>query len=106
MNFIWLYVRIESEKDRIFEKQLETIAGKTYPMGIEELILEQERKAGEKRGETKGILEIILSSYDNGLNVPIISNITGLSEKEVEKILKEKGKIQYPPFFKSHTFHF
>jgi len=89
MNFLRFYVRLNPEKSAIFEKQLETITGKTYPMGIEELILEQERKAAEKKGK----IEVILASYDNGLAVSLISNITNLSENEVVKILKENGRL-------------
>jgi len=101
MNFLRFYVRLDTEKDRIFEKQLVTITGKNYPMGIEELILEQERRAGEKRGEMKGekrgemkrTVEIILASYDEGLKVPQIARITQLTEEKVLQILVDHGKI-------------
>jgi len=85
MNFLRFYVRLDTEKDRIFEKQLETITGKNYPMGIEELILEQERKART--------IEIILASYDEGLKIPQIARITQLAEEEVLQILVDHGKI-------------
>ena len=70
-------------------------------MGIEELILEQERKAGEKRGEKKGekrgemkrTIEIILASYDEGLKIPQIARITQLAEEKVLQILVDHGKI-------------
>ena len=93
MNFLRFYVHLDTEKDRIFEKQLVTITGKYYPMGIEELILEQERKAGEMRGEVKRTVEIILASYDEGLKVPQIARITQLSKEKVLKILVDHGKI-------------
>lgn len=89
MNFLRFYVRLDIEKDRIFEEQLETITGKNYPMGIEELILDQERKASEK----KRTVEIILASYDEGLKVPQIARITQLAEEEVLQILVNHGKI-------------
>jgi hypothetical protein len=31
------------------------VTGKTYPMGIEQFLLERERKIGEKKGIEKGI---------------------------------------------------
>ena len=97
MDFQLSDFTIDIEKDRIFEKQLVTITGKNYPMGIEELILEQERKAGEKRGEMKGekkrTVEIILASYDEGLKIPQIARITQLTEEKVLKILADHGKI-------------
>jgi predicted transposase YdaD len=98
MNFLRFYVRLNLDKSVIFEKQLETITGKSYPMGIEELILEQERKAGEKRGEKRGEIkgktEVVLASFDDGLKVPQIARITNLPEKVVEKILKDHGKME------------
>ena len=76
---------IDIEKNRIFEKQLVTITDKNYPMGIEELILEQERKART--------IEIILASYDEGLKIPQIARITQLAEEKVLQILVDHGKI-------------
>ncbi len=101
MNFLRLYVRLNSEKSAIFEREIKTITGKTYPMGIEELILDLERKAGEKIGEKRGkeigkekrTVEIVLDSYDIGLELDVISKISRLSVSKVKKILKENNRI-------------
>ena len=95
------YVRLNSEKSAIFEREIKTITGKTYPMGIEELILDLERKAGEKIGEKRGkeigkekrTVEIVLDSYDIGLELDVISKISRLSVSKVKKILKENNRI-------------
>ncbi|TVQ50628.1 MAG: hypothetical protein EA362_01980 [Saprospirales bacterium] len=105
MNFLRLYVRLNSEKSAIFESELRTIIGKTYPMGIEELVLDLERKAGqkigekigekrgEKRGKEKRTIEMVLDSYDIGLELDVISKISRLSASEVKKILKENDRL-------------
>ena len=74
-------------------------------MGIEELILDLERKAGEKIGEKRGkeigkeigkekrTVEMVLDSYDIGLELDVISKISRLSVSKVKKILKENNRI-------------
>jgi len=47
---------------------------------------------GEWKGKLEGKIEIILSSYDDGLDITRIARITKLSEAEVVRILKEHGK--------------
>jgi predicted transposase/invertase (TIGR01784 family) len=55
----------------------------------------------EERGLTFGKLEgrseektlVVLKGFDNNLTISLISNITELSENEVEKILKENGRL-------------
>ncbi|TVQ42808.1 MAG: hypothetical protein EA362_12540, partial [Saprospirales bacterium] len=55
LNFLRFYVRLDDDSDISFERKLDFVIGKTYPMGIEQLILELERKEGVKEGIEKGI---------------------------------------------------
>ena len=76
------------------------------------LIVDAEAK-GEKRGEQKGELigiqkgeqigiqkceqkkqtEVVLKSFENDISIPLIANITQLTEDEVINILREHGKL-------------
>ncbi len=78
-------------------------------MGIEQFLLERERKIGEKKGIEKGIdlgiekgidlgfekamKKTILNGYNNGLSIAMICNINELSEEYVLKVLRNNGKI-------------
>jgi recombination-promoting nuclease RpnB len=55
-------------------------------------LIEQYEAMVKEEGKLEGKIEIILKSYDNDLTLSLISNITGLSEEEVTKILKENGR--------------
>lgn len=44
---------------------------------------------GKIEGRMEEKVEVVLKSFSNGLSISLISNITSLSEGEVEKILKE-----------------
>ena len=48
---------------------------------------------GEQIGILKKTIETVVKSYDNGIAIPMIANINSITEEEVIKILKEKGKI-------------
>ena len=93
LNFIQYYVRLNSNSNIIFENKLQQVTGKTYPMGIEQFLLERERKIGEKRGIEKAMKKTILNGYDNGLSIAMICNINELSEEYVMKILKENSRL-------------
>ncbi len=54
MNFLKHYVRFSKENTFIFEKKLEQFTGKTYPMGIEQFLLQRVETKGEKKGEKYG----------------------------------------------------
>ena len=43
-------------------------------------------KLGEKRGETKKEKSLIENMFKNGLDIPLISKITGTSIKQLKKI--------------------
>ena len=46
---------------------------------------------GEQIGIQKGKIEVVLKSYESGIPISLIANITGLNEEEVAKILRENG---------------
>jgi hypothetical protein len=48
---------------------------------------------GEQIGILKKTIETVIKSYDNGIAIPLIANINSITEEEVIKILKEKGRI-------------
>jgi predicted transposase/invertase (TIGR01784 family) len=105
LNFIQYYLRLNPSSNIIFKNKLEEVTGKTYPMGIEQFLLERERKIGEKKGIEKGIdlgidlgiekamKKAILNGYDKGLSIAMICNINELTEEYVLKVLRENGRI-------------
>ncbi|MBK8886810.1 MAG: hypothetical protein IPN46_09780 [Saprospiraceae bacterium] len=62
---------------------------------------QEEQKSAGKKGEQIGIqkgifknqVQIVLNCHENKIPVPLIANITQLSEIEVISILKDNGKI-------------
>ena len=56
------------------------------------LIADAEAK-GKIEGKIEEKMDTVLKAYDNGIAVPMIANISSISEEEVIRILKEKGKI-------------
>ncbi|MFZ1751795.1 MAG: Rpn family recombination-promoting nuclease/putative transposase [Saprospiraceae bacterium] len=48
---------------------------------------------GEQIGIIKGKIEVVLNCFAQGIDVSMITNITGLTEDKVKKILKEHEKV-------------
>jgi predicted transposase/invertase (TIGR01784 family) len=69
-------------------ENLRDLCGKTN--GIEEFLLDQAEKKGIEKGIEQGIeqgiREAALKMKQNGLEISLIANITGLSIKEIEKL--------------------
>jgi len=59
-------------------------------MGIEEFLLDQAKNEGIEEGIEKGIekntRDTALKMIQNGLDIELIANITGLSIEEIEKL--------------------
>jgi acetone carboxylase gamma subunit len=107
MNFLKHYVRFSKENSIIFEKKLDQFTGKTYPMGIEQFLLQRAEnqgilkgekrgeKIGEKRGELIGELkskvEVIRNAHMNGASIEFISKIVNLPIEKIRQILDELG---------------
>jgi predicted transposase YdaD len=107
MNFLKSYIRFEDkEKNIIFERDLKQITGRKETMGLEELILDVERKRGEKRGievgekrgielgekrgEKRGIehgkKQIILNMIQKKLTDDTIADLANVPIETVQKI--------------------
>ncbi len=99
MNFLQHYVRFNNENTLIFEQKLEQFTGKTYPMGIEQLLLQRAEtkgeqrgeKRGEKKGENKEKREVIRKARLKGSSLEFIADITDLSVEQVKAILAKMG---------------
>ena len=83
------YTRIAEENQQIGEQ-----------IGIqkgEQIGIQKGEQIGIQKGEQIGIqkekVEIVLKAFDNGVDIPLISNITDLSEEQIHNILKEHGKV-------------
>jgi predicted transposase YdaD len=105
LNFIHYYVRLEKKDNEIFEVKLNQLTGKTFPMGIEQYLLERERKEGFEQGIEKGIeqgiekgefkktTEMILRMYEHAFDVETIASCTNVSTDFVLDLLRENGRI-------------
>ena len=76
------------------------IAEENQQIGIqkgEQIGIQKGEQIGIQKGEQIGIrnkqTEIVLKAYDNGVAIPLISNITDLSEEQILSILKEHDKL-------------
>ena len=87
MNFLQYYVRFNSENTLIFEKKLEQFKGKTYPMGIEELLLHQ----AETKGIEKNTKNVIRNARLKGASIEFIADIVNLPAEKVRAILDKMG---------------
>lgn len=54
-NFLKYYVRLEKGEAEIFEQKLDHLIGKSFPMDIEQFLLQRERMEGTAEGIKKGI---------------------------------------------------
>ena len=100
MNFLKHYVRFNEENTLIFDKKLDSFNGKSYPMGIEQFLLQRAKKEGIGEGIEKGIeqgidiqlKEVIKNArVDNNLSIELIANIVKLTPERVRQILDEMG---------------
>lgn len=48
---------------------------------------------GKVEGMLEGKIEVVLNSFDSGIEIPLIANITSMSQDQVTLILKEHGKL-------------
>jgi predicted transposase/invertase (TIGR01784 family) len=85
----------EIEEDKILEIAANTV------QDFKEIIMSTYDKIytkGEAKGIEKGIekekINTVLKSFDKGLSISLISNISDLTENEVIRILKEHGKVK------------
>lgn len=73
-----------------FEYEISTLTARSTTMGIEEFLLKKYKREGIEKGLEQGIeknkRETALNMKKNGLDVLLISNITGLSPEEIEQL--------------------
>src|SRR5690606_15440382 len=94
-NFIKYYVDFENpDMMRIFEEEVEQLAGRNKTMGIEQYLLEREKQRGLQKGKLEGKLEgehekaiaIAREMKKEGIPAAQISKFTKLSEEEIKKL--------------------
>lgn len=107
MNFLKLYVRFgNEERSSKFDSEVDQLTNKPKStMGIEQFVLERERRIGEEKGLEKGLekgiekglekgLEkAILNSFDNGFTLEQIRLITGESVAYISDVLKKNKRM-------------
>lgn len=95
MNFLRHYPRFENpEMFSKFEKEISILTEGSTTMGIEEFLLDQAKKEGLEKGIETGIekgiekntIDTALKMKENGLDISLIANITGLSIERIEKL--------------------
>jgi predicted transposase YdaD len=59
----------------------------------EQIGIQKGEQIGIQKGENNKQIEFVFSSFDNGISISLIANITKLTENVVIKILKENGKM-------------
>ena len=65
-----------------YDRLIEIGIGKGIELGIEQ---------GIEKGIEKNTLDVIRNCVKNGIQIPMISNITGLSDRRVMEIIKSLG---------------
>jgi len=65
-----------------FEQEIAVLTERGITMGIEEFLLDQAKKEGIREATR----ETALKMKKSGLEISLISNITGLSIEEIEKL--------------------
>ena len=90
MTFIYILNATELEFDSV-KKIIESVPpkAKSNIMTTYDKIAQKMKLEGELRNQK----ETVLRSKEQGLSIPLIANITNLTEEEVKKILVEQGKI-------------
>jgi len=83
-NFINMYVSFQNlENKLIFEKEVRKITKSRAPMGLEEAILKEVREQGIEQNQRT----VTIRSYEKGMSVTDIADITELTVEEVEQII-------------------
>ena len=85
-------MRFNSKNDSIFEQKLEEFTGKTYPMGIEQFLLQKAENKGIEKGIEKEKIHIIRKlRLDKKMSIEEIANIVELKPERVRLILDNVG---------------
>lgn len=82
------------EESLKYFRDLKNVIDTSYEEGREkgkEKGREEGRKEGREEGREEGKIEVVLKSYQAGLSLEVIAQITGKSIEEIEAIIKQAG---------------
>jgi predicted transposase/invertase (TIGR01784 family) len=83
MSFLRYYLHFEnSEMFAKFGQEIANLTERGTTMGIEEFLLDRAKKEGREENARENALKM----KENGLDINLIANITGLSVEEIEKL--------------------
>ncbi|MFQ3576065.1 MAG: hypothetical protein SNJ77_06480, partial [Cytophagales bacterium] len=90
---VYVTMNIDLSKEQ-FNSMIETISKplKDEIMSTYDIILNEGIEKGRQEGTKAKEVEVVLNGYKNGLSIPILANITQLSENEVIEII-ENAKL-------------
>ena len=60
----------------------------------EQIGIQKGEQIGIQKGKIEGKIEVVLNCDDQGMEIEMISNITGLTEEDILKILKGHGRLK------------
>jgi len=60
----------------------------------EQIGIQKGGQIGIQKGKIEGKIEVVLNCDDQGMEIEMISNITGLTEEDILKILKGHGRLK------------
>lgn len=90
MDFLTYYVNFRNKEMMIkFEQEAEKLTGRTEPMGVREILLDRAKREGREEERLKALAEKKQMARDlktNGVDLDIISKVTGLSIEEINKL--------------------
>ncbi len=80
---------LKKVEERLMYDKMDTTARQQYDQYLKDVKISKSMiDTAKLEGKLEGKIEIILSSYDDGLDITRIARITKLSEAEVVRILK------------------
>ncbi len=86
--YIFRYFDIRKDYNNIISEKPEPF--KLNAMTIYDRILAEGKAEGEALGREKEKIEMVLNAYAKGIAIPLIANISGLTDEEVTRIIENK----------------
>lgn len=83
------YMTAEEDARKIYNTEISEAIEKGFNKGIEQGI-EQGKKQGIEQGKNQGKSEIISTLLSKGISLKEVSDLTGLSDKKIEKLKPNK----------------
>ncbi len=86
---------LELSKESAFtKKELEAYDKYWDTIRTERTLIADAEEKGKMEGKMEGKIETVLKAFDNGIDIPLITNITDFTENEVITILTENGRLK------------